>query len=65
MGGAMLFMNKRRSENGIIERDSLNSYHLDDPYYEGDEDEVFDEIDCIQSTAEQSPSSDQQIVKKR
>jgi hypothetical protein len=57
MGGQMLFMNKGRSETHLIERDSLNSYN-----YEGDEDEVFDEIDCI---AEQSPCSDQHMVRKR
>jgi hypothetical protein len=65
MGNQMILMgNKSRLANQIIERDSLNSYEVEETYYEGD-DEVFDEIDCAQSTAEQSPSSGPQIAKNR
>ncbi|KAI6190189.1 hypothetical protein M3Y97_00089700 [Aphelenchoides bicaudatus] len=65
VGGQMLLASKARNEKNeshLIERDSLNEVE-----YYGDEDEIFDEIDCAQSTAEQSPSSDQQqeIVRKR
>lgn len=58
MGGQMILMGKSRN---LIERDSLNSYNVEDDYYEGDEDEVFEEIEYIQSPAEQfPPPNDQQ-----